>query len=74
MGILLFCFPEVKLADAFFVGLIIAYCVTSAWCVYYWLNELIDGPKNILAPALKNLQRRNRRTARRSFFYYMFGF
>ena len=74
MGILLFCFPEVKLADAFFTGLITAYCVTSAWCAYSWISDLIDGPENILAPALKNLQRRNRRAARRSFFYYMFGF
>ena len=74
MGILLFCFPEVKLADAFFVGLIVAYCVTSAWCAYSWISDLIDGPENILVPALKNLQRRNRRAARRSFFYYMFGF
>lgn len=74
MGILLFCFPEVKLADAFFAGLIVAYCVTSAWCVYSWISELIDGPKNILAPALKNLERRNRRAARKSFFDNMFGF
>ena len=74
MGILLFCFPEVKLADAFFTGLIIAYCVTAAWCAYSWISDLIDGPENILAPALKNLQRRNRRAARRSFFNNMFGF
>ena len=74
MGMLLFCFPEVKLADAFFTGLITAYCVTSAWCAYSWISDLIDGPENILAPALKNLQRSNRRAARRSFFYYMFGF
>ena len=68
MSILLFCFPEVKLADAFFAGLIIAYCVTSAWWAYSRLNKLIDGPETILAPALKNLQRRSRRAARRSFF------
>ena len=74
MGILLFCFPEVKLADAFFAGLIIAYCVTACWSVYVWLNDLIDGPKNILEPALKSLQRSNRRAARRSFFHNMFGF
>lgn len=74
MGILFFCFPEVKLADAFFAGLIIAYCVTACWSVYVWLNDLIDGPENILAPALKNLQRSNRRAARRSFFHNMFGF
>ena len=74
MGILFFCFPEVKLADAFFAGLIIAYCVTTCWSVYVWLNDLIDGPENILAPALKNLQRSNRRAARRSFFHNMFGF
>jgi hypothetical protein len=74
MGILLFCFPEVKLADAFFTGLIIAYCVTACWCVYAWLNDLLDGPKNILEPALKSLQRTNRRRARRSFFSNMFGF
>lgn len=74
MGILFFCFPEVKLADAFFAGLIIAYCVTACWSVYVWLNDLIDGPDNILAPALKNLQRSNRRAARRSFFHNMFGF
>ena len=73
MGILLFCFPEVKLADAFFAGLIIAYCVTACWSVYVWLNDLIDGPKNILEPALKSLQRSNRRAARRSFFHNMFG-
>ena len=53
MGILFFCFPEVKLADAFFAGLIIAYCVTACWSVYVWLNDLIDGPKNILEPTLK---------------------
>lgn len=74
MGILFFCFPEVKLADAFFAGLIIAYCVTACWSVYVWLNDLIDGPKNILEPALKSLQRSNRRAARRSFFDNMFGF
>jgi hypothetical protein len=74
MGILLFCFPGVKLADAFFAGLIIAYCVTACWCVYAWLNDLLDGPKNILEPALKSLQRTNRRRARRSFFSNMFGF
>ena len=74
MGILLFCFPEVKLADAFFAGLIIAYCVTACWSAYVWLNDLIDGPKNILEPALKSLQRSNRRAARRSFFHNMFGF
>lgn len=74
MGILLFCFPDVKLADAFFTGLITSYCVTAAWCVYSWVNELIDGPENILAPALKNLERRNRRIARRSFLDNMFGF
>ena len=74
MGILLFCFPEVKLADAFFTGLITAYCVTSAWCAYSWISDLIDGPENILVPALRSLQRSNRRAARRSFFYYMFGF
>ena len=74
MGILLFCFPKVKLADAFFAGLIIAYCVTACWSVYVWLNDLIDGPKNILEPALKSLQRSNRRAARRSFFDNMFGF
>ena len=74
MGILLFCFPEVKLADAFFAGLIIAYCVTACWSVYVWLNDLIDGPKNILEPALKSLQRSTRRAARRSFFHNMFGF
>ena len=74
MGIFLFCFPEVKLADAFFTGLITAYCVTSAWCAYYWISDLIDGPENILVPALRSLQRSNRRAARRSFFYYMFGF
>ena len=74
MGILLFCFPEVKLADAFFAGLIIAYCVTACWSVYVWLNDLIDGPKNILEPALKSLKRSNRRAARRSFFDNMFGF
>ena len=73
MGILLFCFPEVKLADAFFAGLIIAYCVTACWSVYVWLNDLIDGPKNILEPALKSLQRSNRRAARRSFFHNMVG-
>ena len=73
MGILIFCFPEVKLADAFFAGLIIAYCVTACWSVYVWLNDLIDGPKNILEPALKSLQRSNRRAARRSFFHNMFG-
>ena len=73
MGILLFCFPGVKLADAFFAGLIIAYCVTACWSVYVWLNDLIDGPKNILEPALKSLQRSNRRAARRSFFHNMFG-
>lgn len=74
MGILFFCFPGVKLADAFFAGLIIAYCVTASWCVYAWLNDLLDGPKNILEPALKSLQRTNRRRARRSFFSNMFGF
>ena len=74
MGILFFCFPEVKLADAFFLGLIIAYCVTACWSVYVWLNDLIDGPKNILEPALKSLQRSNRRMARKSFFHNMFGF
>ena len=74
MGILLFCFPEVKLADAFFAGLIIAYCVTACWSVYVWLNDLIDGPENILVPALRSLQRSNRRAARRSFFHNMFGF
>lgn len=74
MGILFFCFPEVKLADAFFAGLIIAYCVTACWSVYVWLNDLIDGPENILEPALKSLQRSNRRAARRSFFHNMFGF
>lgn len=74
MGILLFCFPQVKLADAFFAGLIIAYCVTACWSFYVWLNDLIDGPKNILEPALKSLQRSNRRAARRSFFHNMFGF
>ena len=74
MGILFFCFPEVKLADAFFAGLIIAYCVTACWSVYVWLNDLIDGPENILEPALKSLQRSNRRMARKSFFHNMFGF
>ncbi len=74
MGIFFFCIPEVKLADAFFAGLIIAFSVTACWSVYVWLNKLIDGPENMLEPALKNLQRRNRRAARRSFFYYMFGF
>ena len=33
----------------------------------------LDGPENILVPALKNLERSNRRAARRSFFDNMFG-
>ena len=65
MGILLFCFPEVKLADAFFIGLITAYCVSSAWCAYPWISDLIDGLENILIPALRSLQRSNRRAARK---------
>lgn len=73
MGVLFFCFPEVSLADAFLAGSLIAYCVTIGWGLYSWLNDLIDGPANILVPALKNLQRRNRRAARRHFFDYMFG-
>lgn len=73
MGILLFCFPEVKLADAFFAGLIVAYCVTVCWCVLSWLNDLVEGDDNILMPALRSLQRSNRRAARRSFFHNMFG-
>lgn len=73
MGVLFFCFPEVSLADAFLACSLIAYCVTIGWGLYSWLNDLIDGPANILVPALKNLQRRNRRAARRHFFDYMFG-
>jgi hypothetical protein len=74
MGILFFCFPEVKLADAFFAGLIIAYCVTACWCVFAWLNDLFEDDGNILMPALKSLKRSNRRMARKSFFHNMFGF
>jgi hypothetical protein len=74
MGILLFCFPEVKLADAFLTGLIVAYCVTVCWCVLSWLNDLVEGDDNILMPALRSLQRSNRRMARKSFFHNMFGF
>ena len=74
MGILFFCFPEVKLADAFFTGLIIAYCVTTCWCVFAWLNDLFEDDGNILMPALKSLKRSNRRMARKSFFHNMFGF
>ena len=74
MGILLFCIPGVALADAFLAGFIIAFCVTACWCVFAWLNDLIDGDDNILTPAHKSLQRRSRRIARQSFFYYMFGF
>lgn len=74
MGILLFCIPGVALADAFLAGLIIAYCVTACWCVFAWLNDLISGGDNMLSPVLKSMERRSRRAARRSFFYYMFGF
>jgi hypothetical protein len=74
MGILFFCFPEVKLADAFFAGLIITYCVTACWCVVAWLNDLFEDDGNILMPALKSLKRSNRRMARKSFFHNMFGF
>lgn len=74
MGIFFFCFPEVSLSNAFLAGSLIAYCVTAAWGLYAWLDGLLSGPANILEPALKNLQRRNRRAARRSFFYYLFGF
>ena len=74
MGILLFCFPKVKLADAFFVGLATAYCVTVCWCVLAWLNDLFEDDGNILMPALKSLKRSNRRMARKSFFHNMFGF
>ena len=38
------------------------------------LNDLIDGPENMLIPVLKNMERRSRRAARRSFFDNMFGF
>ena len=54
-------------------GLLIAYCVTIGWGLYSWINSLLDGPENILVPALKNLERSNRRAARRSFFDNMFG-
>ena len=74
MGILFFCIPEVSLADAFLAGSLIAYCVTICWGVYSWLNDLLDGPENMLVPALKNMQRRNCHAARRSFFSNMFGF
>lgn len=74
MGVLFFCFPEVSLADAFLAGSLIAYCVTITWGVYSWINSWLDGPENILVPALKNMERRNRRAARRSFFDNMFGF
>ena len=74
MGILLFCFPKVKLADAFFVGLSTAYCVTVCWGVLAWLNDLFEDDGNILMPALKSLKRSNRRMARKSFFHNMFGF
>lgn len=74
LGILLICIPEVSLADAFLVGSLIAYCVTIIWGVFSWLNSLLDGPENILVPALKNMERSNRRAARRSFFDNMFGF
>lgn len=73
MGVLFFCFPEVSLADAFLSGSLIAYCVTIGWGLYSWINSLLDGPENILVPALKNLERSNRRAARRSFFDNMFG-
>ena len=74
MGILLFCFPKVKLADAFFVGLATAYCVPICWCVLAWLNDLFEDDGNILMPALKSLKRSDRRMARKSFFHNMFGF
>lgn len=74
MGVSFFCFPEVSLADAFLAGSLIAYCVTIGWGLYSWLNDLIDGPANILVPVLKNMERRSRRAARRSFFDNMFGF
>ena len=74
MGILLFCFPKVKLADAFFAGLAVAYCVTVCWGVLGWLNDLVEDDGNILMPALKSLKRSNRRMARKSFFHNMFGF
>ena len=74
MGILLFCFPKVKLADAFFFGLATAYCVTVCWGVLAWLNDLFEDDGNILMPAIKSLERLNRRLARKSFFHNMFGF
>lgn len=73
-GILFICIPGVSLPDAFLAGSLIAYCVTICWGLYSWINSLLDGPENILVPALKNMQRRNRRAAMRSFFDNMFGF
>lgn len=40
--------------------------VDNSWGLYSWINFLLDGPENILVPALKNMQRRNRHAAMRS--------
>ena len=46
----------------------------ACWCVFAWLNDLVEDDGNILMPALKSLKRSNRRMARKSFFHNMFGF